>query len=192
MNYQTIHDDFISSRRDRLIEDTTQYERHHIIPRCLGGGNEEENIILLTLREHIFIHRILSKLHPSHPGLNYSVVLMTRGKYGNTRLHPRGMLGKKQGQRCKDLLSEYRKKHNPNLGKPPWKLYNGVTEVWSMSQVFYERWLELDKPSYSKLCSSFGIKWRCGHQNMVNKFRRGWVPSEDKEWKQWMESINGV
>ena len=190
MNYQKLHDKFISSRKDRELCEGVQYENHHIVPRCLGGGNESSNLVYLTLREHIFVHRILSKLHPRHPGLNYSVVLLSRGKYGDTRHHPKGMKGKTQGSRCKLLVSNYMKQNNPNKDKPPWRLHNVVPEIWSKSQEYYEEWLKLDQPGYYKLCRSLGIKWKSGHQNMAKKFNEGWVPNQDQDWIQWRNSLN--
>ncbi|MBP3732113.1 MAG: HNH endonuclease [Bacilli bacterium] len=40
------------------------YERHHIVPRCVGGGDEPENLVLLTFREHVLCHIILTRLYP--------------------------------------------------------------------------------------------------------------------------------
>jgi len=36
-------------------------EIHHIIPRSMGGSNEEDNLIKLTFREHYICHLCLSK-----------------------------------------------------------------------------------------------------------------------------------
>ena len=191
MNYQLIHDKFICSRKYRELCEGVQYENHHILPRCLGGGNESFNLVKLTLKEHIFVHRLLSKMHPHHSGLNYAVVLLSKGKYGDTRHHPRGMKGKTQGHRCRILVSEYMKQNNPNKGKPPWRQHNVVPEVWGKSDIFYEQWLKLNKPGYYKLCSSLDISWKTGHQKMVNKFRDGWNPKQDKDWKLWRDTLNG-
>jgi hypothetical protein len=38
---------------------TAYYERHHIIPRCISGTNDPENLVLLTAREHFICHRLL-------------------------------------------------------------------------------------------------------------------------------------
>jgi hypothetical protein len=37
------------------------YENHHIIPKSLGGSDEQENMILLTAREHFICHWLLYK-----------------------------------------------------------------------------------------------------------------------------------
>jgi len=35
---------------------------HHIIPKCLGGTNEKENLARLTAREHFICHLLLTKM----------------------------------------------------------------------------------------------------------------------------------
>lgn len=37
-------------------------ERHHIIPRSLGGSNQKSNIVRLTGREHFICHWLLTKM----------------------------------------------------------------------------------------------------------------------------------
>lgn len=37
-------------------------ERHHIIPKCIGGSNDALNIVKLTAREHFICHRLLIKM----------------------------------------------------------------------------------------------------------------------------------
>lgn len=37
-------------------------ERHHIIPRSLGGSNQKNNVVRLTGREHFVCHWLLTKM----------------------------------------------------------------------------------------------------------------------------------
>jgi len=37
-------------------------ERHHIIPKSLGGNNDHENLVVLWYREHYIAHRLLVKM----------------------------------------------------------------------------------------------------------------------------------
>ena len=37
-------------------------EKHHIIPKCLGGNNESANIVRLTAREHFICHKLLTRM----------------------------------------------------------------------------------------------------------------------------------
>ena len=42
---------------------TTEYsEKHHIIPRSLGGSNLKTNLVVLTAREHFVCHLLLTKM----------------------------------------------------------------------------------------------------------------------------------
>ena len=63
MDYGRIYRDFIADRR--RIEPTLEgyTEKHHILPRALGGGNEAENLIRLTAEDHFFAHLLLAKIH---------------------------------------------------------------------------------------------------------------------------------
>jgi hypothetical protein len=40
----------------------TYYERHHVIPRCMGGSDELDNYAILTAREHYIAHWLLTKM----------------------------------------------------------------------------------------------------------------------------------
>lgn len=42
------------------IKAETSFEVHHIIPRCFGGTNDENNLIKLTTKEHILAHYYLA------------------------------------------------------------------------------------------------------------------------------------
>lgn len=37
-------------------------EKHHIIPKSLGGSNSKTNLVVLTAREHFICHRLLTKM----------------------------------------------------------------------------------------------------------------------------------
>lgn len=41
---------------------TGYVEKHHIIPKCLGGTNKKSNIVELTPKEHYLCHRLLTKM----------------------------------------------------------------------------------------------------------------------------------
>ena len=38
------------------------FEKHHIIPKSLGGTNDKENLVKLTMREHFICHQLLTKM----------------------------------------------------------------------------------------------------------------------------------
>lgn len=53
----------IENGRIRHLND--YIERHHIIPRSLGGNDTSNNIVKLTAREHFVCHRLLAKIFPN-------------------------------------------------------------------------------------------------------------------------------
>jgi hypothetical protein len=61
MNYQRIHDAIIERAKTRKLDGYK--ERHHIIPRCVGGTNDLENLVDLTAREHFIIHLLLAEIY---------------------------------------------------------------------------------------------------------------------------------
>jgi len=47
---------------NRIKSKEQYYEKHHIVPKSLGGNNSKQNIVLLTAREHFIIHCLLLKM----------------------------------------------------------------------------------------------------------------------------------
>ena len=63
MNHKKVYDDLCFSRfkMNRRKGDGNYYERHHIVPKWLGGGDSPDNLVLLTAREHYIAHYLLFK-----------------------------------------------------------------------------------------------------------------------------------
>ena len=51
----------------RKNKDFIYYEQHHIIPKCAGGIDEKNNLVLLTAREHFLAHYLLVKIYQNTP-----------------------------------------------------------------------------------------------------------------------------
>jgi hypothetical protein len=49
-------------RRAKSRDISGYKERHHIIPKSLGGSNDKENLVDLTAREHFICHLLLTKI----------------------------------------------------------------------------------------------------------------------------------
>jgi hypothetical protein len=104
------------------------YEKHHIVPRCLGGSNEKQNLVLLTAKEHFLAHRILYKIYPNdrniafsfwgmcnQMGKNQSRYIPNASAYQEARLaflkyntgdnNPKGFLGKSHTKNTKLIQS---------------------------------------------------------------------------------------
>lgn len=60
--YTNLYFSIINKRKTNSIDKDIYTENHHIIPRCLNGSDDKENIVALTAREHYICHRLLPKM----------------------------------------------------------------------------------------------------------------------------------
>lgn len=131
MNYKKHYDKLMERSKTRTLEGYV--EKHHIIPRCLGGTDDIANIAILTPEEHFLAHQLLVKIYPKSSPLVKAVVIMTTHhtqQRANNKLfgwlrrrasiqqkqwivengHPKGMLGKFHTEEKKRQISESAKK----------------------------------------------------------------------------------
>lgn len=83
MDYYKIYKDLIKKGVDRK-ELPEHYEVHHILPKCTGGGDEVDNLVKLTPREHYIAHVLLTKVYPDNLALKWSVIFF-KNTTGNVR-----------------------------------------------------------------------------------------------------------
>ena len=57
MNYSAIYDSLINRARLRAL--TSYKEGHHIVPKCMGGTDDKDNLVDLTPEEHYLAHQLL-------------------------------------------------------------------------------------------------------------------------------------
>lgn len=79
-------------RYNRLIEyrrknPPIEGEMHHIIPRCMGGSDDDDNLVFLPYREHYIAHYILAKAYPEEKGLWFAFNMMKRVCEGKSALY---------------------------------------------------------------------------------------------------------
>jgi hypothetical protein len=79
--YKRWYDQLIERARDRQLDE--YYERHHVLPRAMGGGNERTNLVRLTYREHFLAHWLLVKFTIGHDKLKmrHALSRMTHRKH---------------------------------------------------------------------------------------------------------------
>jgi len=63
MNYQKIYNDFIENRKSINHNQNVYCENHHILPKSLGGSNNSDNMVRLSIEDHIHAHVLLGKIH---------------------------------------------------------------------------------------------------------------------------------
>lgn len=74
MKYTKIYEQLINraNSENRMKNQGTYYENHHITPKCIGGNDDSDNLVLLTAREHFLAHWILTRIHPTEHKLIYA------------------------------------------------------------------------------------------------------------------------
>jgi hypothetical protein len=81
MNYKKHYTTLIDRAKERILEDYT--EKHHIIPRCMGGSDDENNLVRLTPEEHYVAHQLLVKIYPNNKSLVYAALMMIVNRPSN-------------------------------------------------------------------------------------------------------------
>jgi len=75
MNYVEIYKKLIDKCKSSQYDG--QYtETHHIIPKCIGGTNDSENLVVMSAREHFVAHQLLYKIYKDKK-LLYAINMMT-------------------------------------------------------------------------------------------------------------------
>jgi hypothetical protein len=133
MDYQKIYNQIIERAKNRQLEGYK--EKHHILPKCLGGSNDKENLVELTAREHFLCHMLLCEIYPNENKLKHALFLMAIGKQKikektyiiNSRIYERlkfeysqMLTGKKQSKETREKKSQSMKGHS--MYTEEWKL----------------------------------------------------------------------
>ena len=83
--YTKIYNSLVESRKilDRKFTTGCGFERHHIIPKSLGGTNDKSNIVVFTPREHCIAHILLSKMYSGEAKGKMCYALISLSKLRN-------------------------------------------------------------------------------------------------------------
>jgi hypothetical protein len=87
MNYQKIYYDIIEKYGSKTKPLDVYSERHHIIPTCIGGNNDDKNLIYLDSRCHLLAHWLLVRIYPKNYELAHAFSMMCLMK--NSRMERR-------------------------------------------------------------------------------------------------------
>lgn len=83
MNYKKIYNSFIEDRLLKQSEIIGYSEKHHIVPKSLGGSDDEYNIINLCPSDHYFAHSLLAKIHGGP--MYFALMLMSQDRSSSAR-----------------------------------------------------------------------------------------------------------
>lgn len=115
------YDEFIQSildGRGRFSCGDQYHERHHIIPKCMGGTNDNNNLIDLLAREHFEAHRLLALENPDNEKLVYAWWCMCNVISKTTK--ERYSVTAEEYEEAKIVFSNTRKELFKNPENHPW------------------------------------------------------------------------
>lgn len=112
MDYQRIYDTLIERGKNRMLNEYT--EKHHILPKCLGGTDDDSNLVELTPEEHYLCHQLLVKIHPNNAKLLNAALFMTANGMGKRSNKVYGWLKRKYSEYMRGPSNP--QKVNPRCG----------------------------------------------------------------------------
>lgn len=169
------YDDFIAdilNTRGRVL-DANDKERHHILPKCMGGTNDPDNLIDLTLEEHFIAHKLLAEENPDHRSICYAFNRMshirqteepiqTPQKYRDAKLeakrklkkhikvHGNAMQGRKMSAEARRKMSEAHKRRSPDSYKYELSPERRAEAVAKFKKTYWSKPEEVRKAQYEK------------------------------------------
>ena len=97
------------------VNQTGYLEKHHIIPKSLGGSNDPSNLVKLTPKEHYICHLLLIKMTEgkSKVKMRYAAWMMTKNNSQQSRIV---MTGRRFQFLREQMILANRERPGPNLG----------------------------------------------------------------------------
>lgn len=121
MNYKKHYQKLIETRKNLKRNKKNEFfEKHHIIPKCIGGSDKKENLILLTPKEHFIAHLLLTQMYTGKEKAKMCYAFFTMCMCNNNQNRK---ISAKQFELAKKLISENCSgKYAPFYGKKLSKL----------------------------------------------------------------------
>ena len=181
------YDEFIKTilnTRGRFACNNEYHERHHIIPKCIGGNDDEENLVDLFAREHFIAHRLLAQENPDNNSLVFAYTCMAFRKSGTQQRYELTPEEYEEARIClSKTLSTFAKErliipeNNPYYGRgePVVQLsLNGefITEYVSASEAakVLNVWEgSIRRTCYDNIGAPYGFLWRFKKDYYPNK-----------------------
>jgi hypothetical protein len=86
MNHKQIYQNIINkSKFQNRSKKDSYFEKHHIVPKTVGGDNSSENIVLLTAKEHFVCHHLLCFIYPESKSLKFAFWAMCNQVSGDVK-----------------------------------------------------------------------------------------------------------
>lgn len=154
MTYSEFIENILNTRGRFGVSAGEYKERHHIIPKCIGGSDDKDNLIDLYAKEHFLAHKLLAKENPTNYRLANAWWLMSTIENGNQQ---RYVLTDDEYDDLKSFYADIKSKefageNNPTYGMHWWN--NGIEHVYSKDKPEGDNWVKGYTDEYRKLLAS--------------------------------------
>lgn len=131
MNYHRLY--FILVNRASRMTRTGLIEKHHVVPKCMGGVKISSPVVPLTPKEHFVCHHLLTKMYPQSDKLQFAFWAMCNQKNGDAPrtyhvssitydaakkafaiVNSKRHTGKHISEHHKEVSRKFFKEHNPH------------------------------------------------------------------------------
>ena len=150
MNYKKIYNNIILKYRNlnlqKLDKKDSNYiylEKHHIIPRCMSGSDNEENLVNIPAKVHFICHLLLTKIY-KNTEFEYKLWNAAhRFIYGN-KGQQKVKITSNQYKVIKENFSKFRSKANIGEGNP------NYGNKWTQEQKYNLSKKKKGQPAWNK------------------------------------------
>lgn len=178
LTYNEFIQNILDTRGRFGVPDGEYKERHHILPKCMGGTNDKNNLIDLYAKEHYIAHKLLALENPSNNGLQFAWWNMCQihGNSEQSRYEPSPEEFEEARKRCALLSSEnntgenhpmFGKHHSKKTKDRMSKAHKGQLSG-EKNPMFGHKHTEEEK----KKISEWGKKWHSEHTHPMTGVRR--------------------
>lgn len=168
--YKKIYDAIINKRKKENVMGYS--EKHHIIPKCLGGEDSNENIVRLTAREHYICHYLLTKIYksdtikyhklinaflmmvasPTHQHKRYTSKLYEYNRIKYSKYKKQTMRGSHNHQYGKIWICDKNEKINKKIDKN-----DNIPDGWVRGRNLWKKDIKKEKKTQEKITNQIEI-----------------------------------
>lgn len=170
MNYSKLYDNLINSAKTAPKPDVYK-ETHHIMPLCIGGSDDNSNLVALTARQHYLAHWLLYKIHRTTK-LVYAWHGMSRiGKGQDARRRSSNLFEYAKVARSKHLSESSKGEDNWFYGKKHSK--ESIDKMVESRRITYERDPERHAKQLNAYAAGVSKRWKGVPKSPESNAKRG-------------------
>lgn len=183
--YTDIYYSIIFNAKSRSLNENFYYENHHIIPKCLGGSDNFENMIKLTAREHFICHWLLTKMSDN---TNHKLKLISAFQYmlfRENEYQQRYKISSRIYETIKTNISKEKSKLFSGAGNPMYGKKHTQKSKDKISKKNKGRKWNHSVEAKEKISKALtGIKRSDDFKQKLSKANRGKIESEETRLKK--------